>query len=371
MSRRMALAALTPLILLGALLVALTTNGSGGTPTVSAQPVAASLPPVGHVFVINLENKGFTETWGAGSEAPYLSKTLRSKGNLLTQYYGTGHESLDNYIAQISGQGPNPQTQADCQIYSQFHSVGVVAPQQYVGSGCVYPSQVPTVATQLTSHGKSWKGYMQDMKTSCRHPVLNRPDGTQKAKVGDQYAARHNPFVYFQSITNTPACAARDVDLSRLPKDLAAVSTTPNLSYITPNLCNDAHDAPCVDGRPGGLVTADAWLKTWVPKILASPAYKQDGALIITFDESDGPDSDSTACCGEGPTPNSPAPGITGPGGGRIGALVLSRYVKPGSSTAHPYNHYSLLATMEDLAHVGRLGYARQATRFGVDVFNR
>jgi hypothetical protein len=333
-------------------------------------PVAAALPPIGHVFVINLENKGFTETWGAGSKAPYLSRTLRPKGVLLTQYYGIAHNSLPNYLAQISGQAPNPQTQADCQIYSPFVGAGTVAPQQYLGSGCVYPAAVPTLTGQLQAKGLSWKGYMEDMGTPCRHPALGAPDSTQKAKVGDQYAARHNPFVYFRSISDR-SCRARDVDLKQLPKDLASVSSTPSLSYITPNLCNDAHDAPCVDGRPGGLVTADAWLKTWVPKILNSPAYKKDGALVITFDESDGPDDDSTACCGEGAAPNTPLPGITGPGGGRIGALVLSRYVKPGTFSAHPYNHYSLLATMEDLAHVGRLGYARQATRFGTDVFNR
>jgi hypothetical protein len=373
--RRTVRAVLAPLVLAAALLTAaLLSAGSttvGAPAPASVQPVAATMPTVNHVFVINLENKGFTETWGANSKAPYLSKTLRSKGVLLTQYYGTGHESLDNYISQISGQGPNAQTQADCQVYSQFVPVGLVAPQQYIGTGCVYPAQVPTVADQLTASGKTWKGYMEDMTTSCRHPVLNQQDGTQKAKVGDQYAARHNPFVYFQSLTNTSACKNKDVDLSRLTTDLKSIPTTPTLSYITPNLCDDGHDAPCVDGRPGGLSSADAWLKVWVPKIMASPAFQRDGTLVITFDESDGPDSDSTACCGESSTPNSPAPGITGPGGGRIGALVLSRYAKPGTSSAHPYNHYSLLATIEDLAHVGRLGYAQQATPFGPDVFNR
>jgi phosphatidylinositol-3-phosphatase len=368
MSRHRILAALSPLVLLAALLAAGVSDASQSTPSVL--PTAASLPAVGHLFVINLENKGFDETWGPGSQAPYLSRTLRSKGVLLTQYYGTAHNSLPNYIGQISGQGPNLQTQEDCQFYSQFAGAGTVPPQQYVGDGCVYPSSVPTIAGQLPSRGLTWKGYMQDMGTPCRHPALNTQDGTQKAKVGDQYAARHNPFVYFQSITKAD-CTARDVDLNRLPTDLASVSTTPNLSYITPNLCNDGHDAPCVDGRPGGLKSADLWLKAWVPKILASPAYKQDGALIITFDESDGPQSDSSACCGEGPGPNTPVPGLSGLGGGRVGALVISRFVQPGATSTHPYNHYSLLATMEDLAHVGRLGYAHQATRFGSDVFSR
>jgi phospholipase C len=367
--RRRALLAFTAPLLLLAALVAGIAGAPAPRPAAATTPSAAALPPIRHLFVINLENKGFTETWGAGSKAPYLSRTLRSQGVLLTQYYGIAHNSLPNYLAQISGQGPNPETQGDCQIYSQFVGTGTVAPKQYLGQGCVYPAKVPTIAGQLTSHGLTWKGYMEDMGTSCRHPALNAPDDTQQATVGDQYAARHNPFVYFQSITS--ACAARDVGQRYLPQDLAKVSTTPNLSYITPNLCDDGHDAPCVDGRPGGLTSANAWLKTWVPKILASPAYQQDGALVITFDESDGPESDSSACCGEGPAPNSPQPGISGPGGGRVGALVLSRYVTPGAATAHPYNHYSLLATMEDLADVGRLGYARQVVPFGADVFSR
>ena len=160
----------------------------------------------------------------------------------------------------------------------------------------------------MTAKGLSWKGYMEDMGSPCRHPALNTPDTTQKAKVGDQYAARHNPFVYFAGITSSPDCAQRDVDLTALPGDLAQVSTTPNLSYITPNLCDDGHDAPCVDGRPGGLASADAWLRTWVPKITASPAFKQDGTLIITFDESDGPQSDATACSVKGPAPTPPCP---------------------------------------------------------------
>ncbi len=332
---------------------------------------APYLPQVGHVFVINLENKGFDETWGAGSQAPYLSQTLRSQGNLLSQYYGIGHNSLDNYIAEISGQGPNGDTQADCQVYNQFNQVGTTAPGQAVGQGCVYPAAVPTLAGQLSAAGKTWKGYMEDMGTPCRHPQIGAMDDTQKARVGDQYAARHNPFVYFDSIINSPACG-NDVDLGALPTDLQQVGSTPNLSYITPNLCHDGHDSPCVDGQPGGLVSADAWLRQWVPVITSSPAFQQDGMLIITFDESDGPEQDSSACCGEGPGPNTPSPGITGLGGGRVGALVLSKYVKPNSFSSTAYNHYSLLASVEDLFGLPHLGYADDPNlpRFGTDVYN-
>src|SRR4051812_7553447 len=69
-------------------------------------PAPAATPPIGHVFVINLENEDYGAAWGPGSRAPYLSTTLRRQGVLLTRYYGVAHHSLPGYIAQISGQGP-------------------------------------------------------------------------------------------------------------------------------------------------------------------------------------------------------------------------------------------------------------------------
>src|SRR2546423_4358127 len=147
---------------------------------------------------------------------------------------------------------------------------------------------------------------MQAMGTPCRHPALNSHDDTQNARPGDQYAVRHNPFVYFHSIIDTPACAAGDVDLSRLTSDLASSATSPSFAMIVPNLCNDGHDSPCVDGRPGGLVTADAFLRTWVPRIVGSRAFFDNGVLVVTFDEA--ANNDASACCGEMPRFNTPNP---------------------------------------------------------------
>jgi phosphatidylinositol-3-phosphatase len=341
-------------------------------------PVQPWTPPaVGHVFVVNLENKGYDETFGPSSAAPYLSQTLRAQGVLLTQYYGVAHNSLPNYIAQISGQGPNAETQGDCQIYSDFVGTVSVAPGQLVGQGCVYPQSVRTLPEQLEAGGLSWRGYMEDMGNSttepatCRHPALNAVDDTQMARPGDQYAARHNPFVYFHSIIDTPSCDANVVPLDRLPADLARLKTTPNLVYVTPNLCHDAHDTGCVDGEPGGLVSADQWLRTWIPQILTSAAFKRDGLLVVTFDESEA--NDASACCGEGPGPSSPLPGISGMGGGRVGALVISRFITPGSWNDTPYNHYGLLCSIEELFRLERLGYAAQSglNCFGTDVYNK
>ncbi|MGI8697752.1 MAG: alkaline phosphatase family protein, partial [Mycobacteriales bacterium] len=286
--RALAPVAVVPVVLLA---------GAPAAPAASPpdRPAAAtasfSPPPIRHVFVINLENEGFKSTFRLNSPAPYLAHTLREKGMLLDFYYATAHNSLPNYIAQISGQGPNADTQADCQTFSDFQGTGTVAPGQAVGQGCVYPASVRTLPEQLDAKGFTWAGYMEDMAHSpapntCRHPALNSKDDTQTAELGDQYAVRHNPFMYFHSIIDRQDYCDRHVlPLKRLPVALGSVATTPNFSYITPNLCHDGHDEPCVTGEPGGLVTADKWLQQWVPKILSSPAFKKDGLLVVTFDE--------------------------------------------------------------------------------------
>ncbi|MEO5316008.1 alkaline phosphatase family protein [Pseudarthrobacter sp. CC12] len=313
----------------------------------------------GHVFVINLENKGYDRVWDSGSPAPYLSGTLRAQGVLLTNYYGISHNSLPNYLAQISGQPPNMSTKKDCPVYTPFTGTGVDSQGRLMGDGCVFPAEVPTIAGQLSAKAKAWRGYMEDMSAPCQHPELGAVDEHVAASPGDQYGTRHNPFVYFRSLTSTPDCAKNVVDYSKLAKDLQSVNTTANLSYITPNLCHDGHDSPCVDGTAGGLGTADEWLKSQVPAILASPAYQQDGMLVITFDEADG------GAVG-------PSTGVTGgTTGGKVGALVLSPFTAPGSSSDRPYNHYSLLATMEDIFALPRLAGAGEpgVNTFGTDVY--
>jgi hypothetical protein len=334
----------------------------------------SAAPTTGHVFVIVYENEDFDATWDRNGAAPYLATTLRDQGALLTQYYGTGHASLDNYISMISGQGPNLQTQTDCQVYTNFVRLFTVAPGQAVGTGCVYPAGVKTVADQLTAAGRTWRGYLQEMGTPCRHPRLNAVDDTQKARVGDNYAVRHNPFMYFHSIIDDDAsCREHVVDLDQLTTDLQSVATTRNLTFITPGLCEDGHDSPCADGRPGGLTSFDAFLRTWVPRIMDSPAFGQDGMLVITADEGEISPSSADACCGQGPTPNSLLPGLLGLGGGRIGALVVApNRVAPGTTSTKPYNHYSWLRTVEDIFGLPYLGYAgiAQQSSFGPDVFN-
>jgi phosphatidylinositol-3-phosphatase len=340
-------------------------------------------PPVGHVFIVVLENENADKTFAPDSPAPYLSQTLPSQGAFLPEYYGVTHLSLGNYIGLVSGQGSNPQTQADCQFFSEFAGGAFGLDGQALGQGCVYPSSVKTVADQLTARGLTWKGYMEDMGNDptresglCAHPALNTRDNTQSAKPDDQYATRHNPFVYFHSIIDdNVACEQRDVPLTRLPGDLVKARNTPNFVFITPNLCHDGHDEPCANGEPGGLVSADAWLREWVPRITGSAAFKKDGLLLVTFDEaeSEGAMADASACCNEAQFPNTLNNGgpVPGRGGGRVGAVALSPYILPGTVSTHPYNHFSTLRAVEGFFGLPFLGYAGSPDpgSFGTDVF--
>ena len=225
--------------------------------------------------------------------------------------------------------------------------------RQVLGEGCVYPAAVPTLGNQLSAAGRSWAAYLQDMGNdpgrdrtvatargpACGHPATWAIDHTQKAEKGDQYATRHDGFTFFRSVTASQAfCAAHILSFRPLPGDLARAAATPAFSFIAPDLCNDGHDSPCVTGAPGGLAQADAFLSRWVPTIMAAPAYRDGGLIVVTFDEG----SDAAACCGEtsglsAAHPNVPLPGKTGPGGGRIGAVLRSPLIKPGTDMLPMY----------------------------------
>lgn len=435
---------------------------------IAARPLAQL--GVQHVINIDLENESFGDTFGANSPATYLNKTLLPQGQLVQGFYGTGHVSLDNYLAQVSGQAPNNVTNNDCitnttTLAGQFVDLTPGTPDpdqarypgQADGQGCVMPASVQTIGDQLDARYPSatnpvWREYAQDMGTDpardggppdplggtdCAHPTqvggnaidntnsAQGPNGTgaHRTPISDQYATRHNPFMYFHSvIDNQRSCnthvvplghvsvgvaGAPDTFSGHLAQDLASEATTPKFSFITPNLCSDGHDATCAGtntegGTTGGLTGADLWLKHWIPLIENSPAYRSGNTLIaITFDEGN-PYLDQAAGDHEQPGPNTPYPGYSPllsqlgaytaknvplpskpgdmPGGGQIGAVLLQpRLITPGSTnTTGSYNHYSALRSYEDLLGVttggadnhGHLGFAATATSFGTDVFN-
>jgi hypothetical protein len=355
---------------------------------------APALPPVKHVFLIVLSDQGFNAAFGPASQATYLAKTLTGQGELLDNYYAVTGGELANEIALVSGQGPTPQTAANCPLYTDVTPATASPEGQVLGSGCVYPSQTLTVGDQLAVGGKTWKAYDEDIASggpgqpaTCRHPALESADADQIPTPEDPYVSWRNPFSYFHSVIDSTSCASNVAGLTLLAPDLAKASTTPSLSYIIPDRCHDGSEEACAPGQPAGLVAADGFLAKVVPQIEGSAAYKAGGLIAITFDQApqSGATADTSACCNTPAFPNMPtgatgatgstgatgATGATAPsgetgastatpvGGGRVGLLLISQYVKPGSvNVTGEYDHFSLLASIENLFGVTHLGYA-------------
>jgi phosphatidylinositol-3-phosphatase len=344
-------------------------SSSGSGSSESGGGAAEKLPPIKHVFVVMLSDEPYASVFGPTSAARYLSGTLEHKGELLVHYDAVAHEELANEVGLLSGQGPTAETAADCPNYTEITGASTGPEEQVLGSGCVYPASTQTLASQLTAKHLTWRAYVQGIDEAgaqagaCAHPVLGQADPTaaQTASTG-AYATFRNPFVYFGSVIDSPMCATDDVGLAGLKGDLAAVKSTPSFSYVVPDRCHDGNPTPCTPGAPAGMASADAFLKEVVPEITGSKAYKQNGLLVITVDEapSSGEFADSSSCCGQPLFPNAPAKTLAGAprGGGAVGALLLSPFVKGATTSQGAYNHFSLLRTIEDLFSLKHLGYA-------------
>ena len=342
---------------------------TGTTTTAST----TTLPPIKHVWVITMGTQGYSKTFSAGSSDKYLNKTLAAKGEIVSQYYGVTQGELANEIAMISGQGPTPQTEAGCARFGPIKPGTLIKPHSQVsGKGCVYPKRTQTLTSELAAKHDTWRAYVQglgavvklppvpssspatsDTKTTagttttpasagsattttpttttataaraahrqgvkqvgtvnaatCRHPAVGTTDRFQNASHADQYATWRDPFVYFRSVTGTKACNDDIVGLTSLASDLKSASTTPSVSFIYADPCDDGSSAPCYHGAPSGERPADQFLKSVVPQIMNSAAYKQSGLILITFAQAPqtGNDADSSSCC-ENPTtyPNVP-----------------------------------------------------------------
>lgn len=270
-----------------------------------------------HVFMMVEENHGFTDIIG-NPAAPTLN-ALASHYGLATQYYGTTHPSGPSYVAMLGGS-----------------SFGVNSDDPYWDFGV----HAPSLTSQLDTVGLSWRGYYQGMPYAGYRgycwPVrcLGVPDSDTL------YIAKHNGIVYFNSVNGNPGELAKMRPLSGLERDLGS-GHVPAFSYVMPDECHDMHGAPpvCVDsGSPRDIndnwlvSTADAFVAAAVYRISHSPVWRSgNNAIVINFDEGD----DNAGCCG------------TNPGGGRALAIVITNHGEHAISDATPYNHYSLLATLE------------------------
>jgi hypothetical protein len=278
---------------------------------------AASTPPkvYQHVIWIWMENHSYSKVIGpagstAAANAPYTNGVIAKQCGLATNYHNITHPSLPNYLAAVSGTTGN------------------------VGSDCwpgKCPQSGPTIFRQVMNVGRQWRAYQENMPANCR-TVDSYP-----------YAARHNPPVYFPALHT--ACMRWDVTFGvgtagNLREQLSTGEIA-RFSFITPNLCHDTHDC--------SVATGDAWLKTWIPRITASPAYRGGStALFITWDE------------GEGGTSKACATNTTDVGC-HVATLVLSRWTRPGTRSSTLFNHYSLLRTAESLLGLPPLRNAQTA----------
>jgi phospholipase C len=264
---------------------------------------------------------------------------LVKKGVFADQYYATGHASLSNYIAMMSGQPAQPLTSSDCAVASLW----------LCAQGQLLFSNGRNFADQLEEKHVSWGGYMDGAPTPCFHaeysPTSPGPDpyqGNSQKPPAKDYADRHNPFIYFPDIIENQArCNAHVRPYAELARDIKN-DTVPRFSFITPDTCHDGHDDPCSNGEPGGLISADKWLSKQLPSLIRY-LNAHDGLLILTLDENGFTDTaNPPGCCNGGLL------GILPGFGGRIGLLALSPRLHAGHVVSTPYDHMSLLRTLED-----------------------
>jgi hypothetical protein len=355
------------------------TAGSPGTPTAaptpsstdapgSASPTPAAststLPSIGHVWVISLTGQDARTAFAATSGSTYLSRDLPAQGALLSGYAPVGASALANDIALLSGQPPNPDTEANCPTATDVTPGTIDAATGLVnGSGCIYPAATQTLAGQLTNAGRSWRTYVEGLANPCEPPAAPTtapavPGPTAgsdpPAVTAPATATARDPFPHFRALldANGSGCVPGAVELGALAGDLAA---PPTLSWIVPGGCWDGADVPCAEGAAAGLTALEPWLRVVVTTITATAAYQRDGLIAITFDA--GPPPAPGAATSEPPAP--------------LGALLLSPYVRPGAKVTAATDPYDLLRTLEDLLALPHLGHAADPTRtsLGSDVF--
>jgi phospholipase C len=165
------------------------------------------------------------------------------------------------------------------------------------------------LGAQLTAAGVSWRAYMEGLTSAgCLHSPY-------------PYALKHNPFAYYGG-----SCPENVVALDALDPDLAG--DTPSFVWITPGLCHDGHDCAATEAGP--------WLEDLVARIVDSNAWRDHGALFVVWDEGDGRSS--------------------------VVPLIVASPDVESRRFDGDYDHYSLLAAIEDRFGLPRLGAAKDAS---------
>ncbi len=296
-----------------------------GAAAVPASPSQSSnAPSFKHVFVIMMENTGIEALLG-NPNAPWINQAVQTYG-VAGNYYGVTHPSQPNYIASTAGTTAGVPDDNNVTV------------------------DLPNIVDQLESHGKTWKAYMQSYAL-CGGDALATSCGNQL------YERKHNPFISFQDIQSNPARVAKIVDFSQFATDLAS-NNVPDYSWISPDQCNDMHGRggggsadPCDFSNEQLLIKAgDTFLASTVGQITSSRAWGPNSVIFVTWDESDFTGSptdfgfgDTRGCCN------------ANPGGGHVLTLTITASPHQPRASFVPYNHYSMLRTIEDSWRLGCL----------------
>jgi phosphatidylinositol-3-phosphatase len=308
-----------------------------------------------HVFVIVLENHARDQVIN-DPNTPFISSVANRYG-VASMYYGVTHPSLPNYVAMIAGNN---------------FGVNNDDPNNRFGAR--------NLADQLEAHGMTWATYQESMP-SVGYLGDYFPNSTDKL-----YASKHNPFVLMNDIRNNAARLKNVKPYRMFASDLRS-NNVPNFSMIVPNQCHDMHGgvygsvgggSPCpyndVNNDPADVYLkhqADAFVRTAVRRIMHSDAWDENAAIFIVADESDFLSTsqfgwaDTSGCCDTpvlpagSPLPDTSALWTGGPyGGGLSPAIVITDEGPRHFVSDTPYNHYSLLTTLEQNWHLGYLGHA-------------
>jgi hypothetical protein len=294
-----------------------------GLPSASASDPDASVPHFdGNVFVIIGENTELGQI--NKSNAPFLLGQLKGDSAWLTNYFAVTHFSEANYAAMTAG---------------QFTKC-----MQFDGAIASCHQNWTNIFSHLDGAGITWKSWLESMPQPCS--VVS----AGSAKDLNHYGAKHNPATFYDNVEGLNGVWSADPDFQSAEckqNDIPTGGTGPNdmsdfnsavlsgqaarFNFVVPNECEDGHDNCKPQGN--GVAQFDAFLAKEVPIIENSPGFRDNGLLIITFDE--------------GTSNQGPGSSKQFSGGGNVAFAAIGPLVQPGIY-GNNYNHYSFLRTLED-----------------------
>ncbi|KAG2181342.1 hypothetical protein INT43_008925 [Umbelopsis isabellina] len=262
-----------------------------------------------HFMVIVLENEDYAAVM---ADSYFSTVAAKHNGNLLTNYQAITHPSQPNYIAMIGGSTLGFSRLELFIIKSNFFSKSIV--------------------DILEPAGITWKEYAENYTQGS-----NGACNTATSLSNSLYMRKHNPFISFTTVTSNASRCKNIVPATQLQTDINSGSV-PQFMFYTPNMNDDGHDT--------SLSTASKWTKGFLEPLLSNTAFNKNLAVLITWDETKDYD-----------IPN------------QVWSVLVGSSVKALANNTDntAYNHYSILATVEENWSLGNLGQGDvSATPFNI-----